>query len=257
MVVGLGRRRSPVGDASGPLGPPSPPSPPSRASPPSRPSGGAPAGGAAPAGTALHFRAGSVLLVAGIPGAGKSTLIHRLFGTAPADVLVLDSADIRAAFARRLGRGMPYRLYRPVVHTVHYARIAAWTLGPRRNLVVHECGTRDWARRTMALLAALRRRHAHLLFLDTPPEAALAGQRSRGRVVGTGSFLRHSRRWTRLRCAVDMTAAPPVAGSGATRAEAVRTRPSGVPDLRREGWASVRRLDRDDAAALRAIYFDR
>lgn len=224
------------------------------------------AAAAKPAGTVLRFRAGSVLLVAGIPGAGKSTLIRRLFGTAPADVLVLDSADIRAALARWLGERMPYRFYRPLVHTVHYARIAAWTLGPCRNLVVHECGTRDWARRTLAALARARRRPAHLLLLDTAPEAALAGQRSRGRMVRTTSFVRHSRQQMLLERAVDAmaaadagAAAPPASGSGPACAGAARAgrRTARAPDLQREGWTSARRLGRDEAAALRAIDFDR
>jgi hypothetical protein len=241
----------------------------------------------------LRFPAGSVLLVAGIPGAGKSTLIGRLFGSTPSDVLVLDSADVRAAFARRLGPALPYRLYRPLVHTAHYARIAAWVLGPRRNLVVHECGTRDWVRRTVTALAALRLRPAHLLFLDTPPELALAGQRSRGRMIPTRPFRRHSRQSARLRRAIDAATAgcPPSASGASTEssspaspADRPASTPAGTgrlprgrvwgrvrgrvwgwgwgwgrdaaPDLRREGWASALRLSREQALHLTAIRFD-
>jgi hypothetical protein len=210
----------------------------------------------------LRFPAGSLLLVAGIPGAGKSTLIGRLFGSAPSDVLVLDSADVRAAFARRLGPALPYRLYRPLVHTMHYARIAAWALGPRRNLVVHECGTRAWARRTVAALAALRLRPAHLLFLDTPPETALAGQHSRGRTVPTRPFRRHSRRSALLRRAIDAATAGCSPASAPShplrlrRAPRLRRRRDAAPDLRREGWASARRLSREQAERLTAIRFD-
>jgi hypothetical protein len=209
----------------------------------------------------LRYPTGSVLMVAGIPGAGKSTLIQRLFG-APANrtaatAVVLDSAEIRAVLARWLGPRVPYAAYRPVVHTLHYWRIAAWTLGPRRNLVVHECGTRDWARRTIARLAATRRRQAHLLFLDTPPNLALAGQRSRGRVVPTQSFVRHSSSWTRLRSAVDEVVDPAI---GPAQDRLGRQRPvrrlTRAPSLRREGWTSARSITREQATALRAIRFD-
>lgn len=194
-------------------------------------------------------------MVAGIPGAGKSTLIHRLFDgpAAQPNTVVLDSADVRATLARRFGRRVPYNVYRPAVHTLHYARIAAWTLlGPPRDLVVHECGTRDWARRTVARLAAVRGREAHLLFLDTSPEQALAGQRSRGRVVRTKAFVRHSHSWVRLRSAIDEAAATPAGTS--SRARLVR-RVTGAPSLRREGWTSARSITRDQAAALTSIHF--
>ncbi|WP_049795782.1 AAA family ATPase [Frankia sp. EAN1pec] len=197
-------------------------------------------------GWSMIVPAGGVLVVAGIPGAGKSTLIQRLYHGAPApapgrgagpaggradDPLVLDSAQVRAALARRLGH-LPYALYRPVVHTVHYWRIAAWTAGPRRNLVIHECGTRTWARRTVAALARLRRRPAHLVFLETSPAAALAGQHARGRVVPHRSFRRHERSWARMRAALQD-------GS-----------------LAREGWTFARGISREEAARLTEIRFE-
>ncbi len=190
------------------------------------------------AGWVLAVPAGGILLVAGIPGAGKSTLIQRVFPADPAagppagaGPVVLDSAQVRALLARRLGR-LPYALYRPVVHTVHYWRIAAWTVGPRRDLVIHECGTRTWARRTVALLARLRGRPAYLVFLETPPAAALAGQHQRGRVVPHRSFQRHERSAERMRTALRN-------GS-----------------LTAEGWACARGITRDEAARLTRISFD-
>ncbi|AEH08637.1 AAA family ATPase [Candidatus Protofrankia datiscae] len=200
---------------------------------------GDPAGDPACAGWTLRYPTGTVLIVAGIPGAGKSTLIRRVFGgstdprtqawgTGP---LVLDSADIRTALRARLGRRLPYRLYRPAVHVAHYARIAGMTLRRGESLVVHECGTRRWARRAITGLARLRHRPVHLILIDTPSADALAGQRARGRSVRSRAFRRHERSWARLRDA------DPAA-------------------LYREGWSSIRVLDRRDARALTAIRFD-
>lgn len=199
------------------------------------------------AGWVLTVPPGGILLVAGIPGAGKSTLLDRLFArpaiSAPGagaetaagrmvdGPLVLDSAQVRSRLARRLS-GLPYSVYRPLVHTLHYARIAAWTAGPRRDLVIHECGTRGWARRTVALLARLRRRPAYLVFLDTPPTVALAGQHERGRVIPRRSFERHERSWARMQAALRD-------GS-----------------LLREGWSCARAISRDEAARLTAICFE-
>ncbi|WP_242424947.1 ATP-binding protein [Frankia sp. EI5c] len=210
----------------------------------------------------LVLPAGGILLVAGIPGAGKSTLIHRLFQAAlpvpaqpaarprsraaagsrsgpravrrvppEAGPMVLDSAQVRDVLARRLHL-LPYSLYRPLVHTVHYARIAVWAAGPRRDLVIHECGTRGWARRTVALLARIRRRPAYLVFLETPPDTALAGQHQRGRIVPSRSFRRHERSWERLRDSL---------------------RDGSLVD---EGWTWARAITRDEAALLTEVRFE-
>lgn len=181
----------------------------------------------------LHYLAGSVLVVAGIPGAGKTTLIERLF-TGGA-VTVLDSDTVRRRYARALGARVPYRLYRPLVHLAHYVRIAR-ALSRPGSVVVHECGTRRLVRRWIARRAAREGRPCHLLFLDVTPEVAQAGQRARGRLVRARSFRRHGRAWGRLRARL--------------------LAPSGAAPTGRDGYASWVVLSRPAADALRGVGFD-
>ena len=178
---------------------------------------------------ALAYPAGAVLVVGGVPGAGKSELVRRL--VAP-PVRALDSAAVRDRYRRRLGGRLPYRWYRPAVHAEHYLRLA-WALRRPGTLVVHDTATRSWVRRWIAALARRHHGSAHLLFLDVPAEDALAGQRARGRVVRSGAMRRHERRWRRLRAAL------------ARRPDA----------LAAEGYASTVVLDRRGADAIRAIRF--
>jgi hypothetical protein len=124
---------------------------------------------------------------------------------------------------------LPYGLYRPLVRIAHYAVL--WrALRSGASLVVHDCGTQSWVRRWLAREARRRGRAMHLLLLDVPPEAALAGQVSRGRGVSGYAFARHRRAVRRL-----------VAQAAAGR----------LPG----GCASAVLLDRAAASALRAIDF--
>ncbi len=131
----------------------------------------------------LQFTSAAVVVVAGVPGAGKSTLIRR---AAPPGARVVDTDDARAR--GRGGRGLYLR---------HYARIARAVAG-RRPVVIHTRGTRPAARRAIRLLAALAGRPAHLVLVDAPREVAEAGQRERGRTVSQAVMDAEWRRWQRL-----------------------------------------------------------
>jgi Viral (Superfamily 1) RNA helicase len=133
----------------------------------------------------LTFTEDSVVVVAGVPGAGKTTLIRRTVD--PAAVRVVDTADLRG------GRRPPAVLLYPA----HYLRIVAAVLG-RRPAVIHSRGTHATLRRAIAVLAGLRGRPAHLVLLDAARDEAEAGQRARGRRVRSGEMERQVSRWRRL-----------------------------------------------------------
>jgi predicted kinase len=180
----------------------------------------------------LRFPAGDIVTVSGLPGSGKSTLIKRaVVGAAPwrGTVWCVDSQDTRERWEQRMPGPLPYGLYRPLVRIAHYAVL--WrALRSGASLVVHDCGTQSWVRRWLAREARRRGRAMHLLLLDVPPEAALAGQVSRGRGVSGYAFARHRRAVRRL-----------VAQAAAGR----------LPG----GCVSAVLLDRAAASALRAIDF--
>ncbi|RII15652.1 hypothetical protein DSC45_17625 [Streptomyces sp. YIM 130001] len=140
----------------------------------------------------LLFGAGDLVVVSGLPGSGKSTLMQR---SVPGPRI--DSHDTREHFAARMPRLLPYTVYRPLVRLAHYAGLHR-ALRAGESVVVHDCGSQAWVRRWLAREAARRGRALHLLLLDVDPDTALAGQRERGRGVSQYAFARHRRAVTRL-----------------------------------------------------------
>ena len=151
----------------------------------------------------LTFPSDAVVVVAGVPGAGKTTLLRRAVDRSVARVVDTDD---------RARRG-------PLLYPGHYARILAAIVG-RRPVVIHSRGTLPLTRRTIALLARLRGRPAHLVLLHADRASAEAGQRRRGRTVSQEEMDRQVARWHALMA-------------------------DGGP--KHEGWASVQVLDREAA----------
>lgn len=177
----------------------------------------------------LRFPAGDRVVVSGLPGSGKSTLIRRVVA-AHETVVRIDSQDMRERWEAGLPAGLPYALYRPLVRAAHYLALGR-ALASGASVVVHDCGSQSWVRRWLALDARCRGRALHMVLLDVPPPVALAGQAERGRGVSAYAFARHRRAVRRL-----------VAESEAGRPPA--------------GCASVVLLDRAAAGALRGVVFD-
>ncbi|MGK8525328.1 AAA family ATPase [Nocardia asteroides] len=156
----------------------------------------------------LRYPAAAALIVAGVPGAGKSTALRKFFGadaaaTAPSlsasGVLVLDSMQARNRLRPRLW-WLPYLLWRPLVHAAHFLAIRAALRDAAGPVVIHDCGTFRWARSLIARWAVDR--ELHLLMVDVPATVARAGQHSRGRRINHLTFRLHVRRWRQLMRAV-------------------------------------------------------
>jgi hypothetical protein len=129
----------------------------------------------------LSFPSDAVVVIAGVPGAGKTTLIRRAVDR---DVARVVDTDDRPRRGRLLYLG-------------HYARILA-AVARRRPVVIHSRGTHPAARRAIAALAALRGRPAYLVLLDADRGEAESGQRARGRTVAPEEMDRQVARWRRL-----------------------------------------------------------
>ncbi|MBN0046101.1 AAA family ATPase [Streptomyces actuosus] len=173
---------------------------------------------------ALLFGPQDLVVITGLPGSGKSTLMGRAVRG-----VGIDSQDARDRWAGRMPRLLPYAVYRPLVRLAHYAAVRR-ALRAGRGLVVHDCGTQTWVRGWLARAARRRGGTLHLVLLDVTPDTALSGQRARGRGVSRYAFLRHRRATARLVRAVERGELP-------------------------SGCDSAVLLDRDAADTLRSIAF--
>jgi predicted kinase len=177
----------------------------------------------------LRFPAGDRVVVSGLPGSGKSTLIRRVVAVQD-EVRRIDSQDVRERWAAVLPRWLPYAVYRPFVRLAHYAVLRA-ALASGASVVVHDCGSQTWVRNWLGRDAARRGRALHLVLLDVPAATALRGQAERGRRVSDYAFLRHRRAVRRLIADAESGQVP-------------------------RGCESVVLLDRGAAGALRGVAFD-
>ncbi|MEU5863918.1 AAA family ATPase [Nonomuraea sp. NPDC047529] len=177
----------------------------------------------------LRFPPGSLVVLTGLPGAGKTTLLRRLYGlhgseSAPvvADaVVVIDSGQSRLHWAGRI-TWAPRPVRRAVVFATHVSRVSQ-ALAKGQAVLAHNRGCATYVLKGFAWLARRQRASFHLLLLDAPPAAAVAGQHARGRVVAPRTFARHRRNWDSLLARVaGGDPGPAVSAHVVTRAEADR-----------------------------------
>lgn len=143
--------------------------------------------------TVLAVSQRSFVLVAGIPGAGKSSMLARRPIRAPGAV-VLDSDPVREWLRDRLPAGTPYRWYRGLVHLWYRMQIVLAVLVAVGPVVVHLPATAALTRAAMVGLAMLAFRRRELVWVHAEPAEARQGQHSRGRVLSRACFERHARR---------------------------------------------------------------
>ncbi|MDO3649646.1 AAA family ATPase [Nocardia mangyaensis] len=154
----------------------------------------------------LHYPSATVLVFAGVPGAGKSTALHRFFAAGPdadrpvrsaAGALVLDSNHTRNRLRHRFGR-TPYALWRPLVHLAHYRAIRDTLRETQGPVAIHDCATFAWSRALVTRWTRAGGRDLHLVLIDVSATQARVGQVTRGRLVNGVAFTAHVRRWERM-----------------------------------------------------------
>ena len=144
-------------------------------------------------------------------------------------MLVVDSDTVRRSLQSQVP-GIPYWVLRPVVHAVHWARIAVLAVAETGPLLIHETATRPTSRALLVRIAWCTRRPARMVWIDVDAETARRGQVARDRMIRPRAFRRHLR-WVG-------TADPPVAAA--------------------DTWDAVSRTDRANAvqtikAAMRTV----
>jgi AAA domain len=168
---------------------------------------------------ALRTTPSRVVLVVGIPGAGKTVLIDRAAGSPEWTVLDLDR------FRRRLS---PTLRRLPVPYPLFVLAIVL-AIARKPQVVVESRGTYAWLRRLVTGCARIRSREAIIVLLDASPGDATAGQVRRGRVAPSGVMRLNTTRWTQLRDAA-------ISGR-----------------LSAEGWSQVLVLSRAQASAVQDL----
>lgn len=185
--------------------------------------------GAGGAGFVVAYPADAVVVVSGLPGAGKSTLLRR-WCAGGGVVRAVDPRAVHEACEAVMPGWLPYGVYRPWARVEHF-RLLRRSVRRGGPLVVHDCGSRAWMRRWLAREAGRQGRELHLVLLDVGADAALDGQRARGRHASARVFARHHRGLDRLVAAFAAGGSMPTPeavsvllldGVSRVRAEAVR-----------------------------------
>lgn len=181
--------------------------------------------------SALTYPAGSLLVIGGPVGVGKSTLAGRLAAGCDAELISLDEhrRDEQQA------RGLPRDAYAPdcwagAIERFERALDVALTAG--RSVICDVTCVHD-GRVVYVMAAAQHQRPAHVIYLDGALALCRDGQRGRCAPVDDAKVADYVERWQELR-------------------RLLRDHPR---RFLAEGWASAVVLDRQAADRLQAVVF--
>lgn len=194
-------------------------------------------------GTALVVPRRSLVLVAGLPGAGKTTLVRRL-GDTPG-VHALDSEDVAGVLARV---PLPYRSVRPLVHLVHLLCLLLTLMTPAGCVLSSDPLTSSRRRAVFAAAAALTGRRMSVVLLHTAAQDARDGQRRRGRVLTEARMSRHEHRYAQQLRAGWLSTADHVLSRDEAERFDISTpmpQPERAPELPQPRTSPTTRRDRD------------
>lgn len=145
-----------------------------------------------------------VVVLGGLPGAGKTTAISRMPTGSVSGVVVLDPEQVTTAL-RRAGVTVRYPALRPLVHGWHLIRVIKQLAGDARCVLTTDPLTGRARRLLLAGIGRATGRTVHVFLLDVAAPEALRGQHRRGRTLRAGRMSRHVRRWARLRATAEST----------------------------------------------------
>jgi hypothetical protein len=148
--------------------------------------------------TSAHGREPVLVVIGGLPGSGKTTVLRRLLAAGIPGVTGLDSEQVTARL-RAAGVRVPYRLLRPLVHGLHRLRVLRGIAGPAPVVVLTDPWTSPCWRAAVLRTARCAGRSVRLVVLDVSPEEAAGGQAARGRAIPARAMRRHTARWAALR----------------------------------------------------------
>lgn len=164
-----------------------------------------------PSRTRLRVPTRSLVVLAGLPGAGKTRLWRRLASPRPADVLALDAEQVAETLR---SAPLPYAALRPFVHAWHLLRVARALRTSATCVLTTDPMTSRLQRLMLRTVAALTGRSLHVVLVDATAREAVLGQYRRGRTVSRRRMLRHVRRWRRMRA--EFTATAELTGASST-----------------------------------------